>query len=60
MIEQDHRGIKKVTKYTLGFKSFESAEATISGIELYRMLKKGQMKNAGDAPAWKQFYELAA
>lgn len=60
MVEQDHRGIKNITKFTLGFKSFESAEATISGIELHRMLKKGQMKNAGNTPAWKQFYALAA
>ncbi len=60
MIEQDHRGIKNITKYTLGFKSFESAEATIAGIELHRMLKKGQMNNMGHIPAWKQFYELAA
>ena len=30
MVEQDHRGIKNITKYTLGFKSFESAEATIA------------------------------
>ena len=60
MVEQDHRGIKNITKYTLGFKSFESAEATIAGIELHRMLKKGQLENAGNTPAWKQFYELAA
>ena len=59
-IEQDHRGIKNITKYTLDFKSFEAAEATIAGIELHRMLKKGQMQNSGDAPAWKQFHELAA
>ena len=60
MVEQDHRGIKSITKYTLGFKSFESAEATISGIELHRMIKKGQMKNVGETPAWKQLYKLAA
>ena len=60
MVEQDHRGIKNVTKYMLGFKSFAAAEATIAGIELHRMLKKGQMLNAQDVPAWKQFYELAA
>ncbi|STX55716.1 transposase [Legionella beliardensis] len=60
LIEQDHRGIKKITKYTLGFKSFASAEATIAGIELHRMLKKGQMVSAQDTPAWMQFYELAA
>ena len=53
MVEQDHRGIKNITKQTLGFKSFEAAEATISGIELHRMLKKGQMKKAEDMPAWK-------
>lgn len=60
LVEQDHRGIKRITKSTLGFKSFGSADATIAGIELHRMLKKGQMENAGDTPAWKQFYSLAA
>ena len=50
-IEQDHRGIKNITKYTLGFKSFKSAEATIAGIELHRMLKKGQMLQEADRPA---------
>lgn len=30
MVEQDHRGIKNITKYTLGFKSFEAAKATIA------------------------------
>ena len=59
-VEQDHRGIKNITKYTLGFKSFAAAEATIAGIELHRMLKKGQMENMGEIPAWKQFYEIAA
>lgn len=55
-VEQDHRCIKKnITKYTLGFKSFEAAEATIAGIELHR-----QMEQAGEAPAWEQFYVLAA
>ena len=60
MVEQDHRGIKNITKYTLGFKSFEAAEATIVGIELHRMLKKGQMVNARELAPWQQFYTLAA
>ncbi len=60
LVEQDHRGIKRITKSTLGFKSFASAEATIAGVELHRMLKKGQLESAGDTPAWKQFYSLAA
>ncbi len=30
------------------FKSFEAAQSTLTGIELMRMLRKGQM--AGDSP----------
>jgi len=41
----------------LGFKSFWSARATLAGIELWRMLKKGQNKSS--LPAWEQFYALA-
>ena len=60
MVEQDHRGIKKVTKVMTGFKSFKAAEATLSGIELHHMLKKNQLDSDGNQPVWKQFYELAA
>ena len=28
--------------------------------QLDQSLEKGQLENAGDMPAWKQFYELAA
>jgi hypothetical protein len=28
MVEQDHRGIKEVTKVMTGFKSFEAVKAT--------------------------------
>jgi putative transposase len=31
-VEQDHRGIKNITNYTLDFKSFEAASATIARI----------------------------
>lgn len=44
IVEQDHRFIKKRTKPTLGFKSFQSAKATIEGIESVRMIQKGQIK----------------
>ncbi|WP_416430710.1 IS6 family transposase [Piscirickettsia salmonis] len=40
LIEQDHRSVKKKMKAALGFKSTQGAKATISGVELYRMLKK--------------------
>jgi len=58
IVEQDHRFIKRRTRPMLGFKSFWSARATLAGIELWRMLKKGQNKSS--LPAWAQFYELAA
>jgi transposase-like protein len=60
MVEQDHRGIKRITKPMLGFKSFVCAAATLSGIELYHMIRKGQNILQGTLSAWKQFYALAA
>jgi len=44
----------------LGFKSIEGAEASIAGVELWQMLRKGQMKNAGDMTVWEQFYSQAS
>ncbi|MGI9289484.1 MAG: IS6 family transposase [Pseudomonadales bacterium] len=57
VVEQDHRFIKRRIRPMLGFKSFWSARATLAGIELWRMLKKGQNKSS--CPAWRQFYFLA-
>jgi putative transposase len=42
IVEQEHHFIKKITKQMKGFKAFHSADATLSGIELNHMLKKGQ------------------
>ena len=44
IIEQDHRFIKRLTKHILGFKSFLTAKATLTGIELMHMLRKNQIK----------------
>jgi putative transposase len=43
----------------MGFKAFHSANATIIGIELHHMIKKGQSKNS-TLPVHEQFYALAA
>jgi putative transposase len=48
IIEQDHRFIKKRTKPMLGFKSFNSAKITLTGIENIRMIEKGQIIGAND------------
>jgi putative transposase len=63
MVEQDHRGVKPVTRPMLGFKSFAAADATLVGIELMHMLKKRQLvlEEGGEGlTAAEQFYALAA
>jgi putative transposase len=44
VVEQDHRLIKLITKPMLGFKNFHCAQATLAGIELIRMIRKGQIR----------------
>ena len=63
VVEQDHRGVKRVTRPMLGFQSFEAAQDTLVGIELMPMLKKRQRRvEAGDEgrTAAALFYSLAA
>ena len=62
IIEQDHRRIKRLTRPMLGFKNFDAAQRTLSGIEVMAMIKKGQMKiQAGKEQTFAQmFYSLAA
>jgi len=44
IIEQDHRFIKRKLKPMLGFKTYDSAVKTISGIEIFHMIRKGQVE----------------
>ena len=60
IIEQDHRFIKWRTKPMLGFKSFDSGEATLAGYELINMLRKGQHIGADFMTKFEQFYSIAA
>ncbi len=50
ILEQDHRFIKKITKPMMGFKAFHSASATIAGIEVAHMIRKGQFANNNHSP----------
>jgi putative transposase len=43
----------------LGFKEFESAKRTISGIEVVRMIKKNQLVNPKNS-TYKSFISLAS
>ena len=60
VVEQDHRAVKRVTRPTLGFKSFRSAAATLAGVELMHMIRKGQLRTTGELRPAQQFYSLAA
>ncbi|XHX79294.1 MAG: IS6 family transposase [Stenomitos frigidus ULC029] len=59
IIEQDHRNIKRIVKLMMGFKSFNSARRTLSGIEAMAMIRKGQVKeiNKGDSVSQSKFVE---
>jgi putative transposase len=62
IVEQDHRGVKRLTRPMLGFKSFWSARCTIAGIEVMHAIRKRQLATPGhgaQTPA-EQFYALAA
>jgi transposase-like protein len=63
VVEQDHRAVKRITRPMLGFKSFETAQDTLVGIELMHMIKKRQIVvEAGkeSLTAAELFYSLAA
>jgi transposase-like protein len=63
VVEQDHRGVKRITRPMLGFKAFDAAQSTLVGIELMHMIKKRQLVveegNEGLTAA-ELFYSLAA
>jgi putative transposase len=58
-VEADHRFIKWRIQTYLGFKNYESASRTLSGIELIRMIKKEQV-TFPLTTAYKIFCSLAA
>ena len=60
VVEQDHRAVKRMTRPTLGFKSFRSAAATLAGVEFMHMIRKGQLRTTGKLRPAQQLYSLAA
>ncbi len=59
IVEQDHRFIKWRIQLGLGFKDFESARRTLTGIEIVHMIKKNQL-NTQEQSMFKSFSSLAA
>lgn len=60
IVEQEHRVIKKISKPMKRFKALHSAAATLTGIELHHMLRKGQHQHSANQTIFDQFYGLAA
>ncbi|NQY08126.1 MAG: IS6 family transposase [Flavobacteriales bacterium] len=59
IVEQDHRGVKRRIINMTGFKEFESAQRTLSGIEVVNIIRKNQLTNPGKTH-FKTFASLAA
>ncbi|MBM7049273.1 DDE-type integrase/transposase/recombinase, partial [Rhizobium lusitanum] len=55
----DHRFIKTLTRPMKGFKSFQSASATLDGIEVDHMIRKRQFSTSAHS-TFQQFAALAA
>ncbi|TXK97231.1 hypothetical protein BMR02_10405 [Methylococcaceae bacterium HT1] len=49
-----------ITRPMLGFKNFHSAQKTLAGIEIMKMIKKGQMFGGDSLSPAGQFYSFAA
>ena len=59
IVEQDHRRVKQKTRAALGFKAFYSAHATVVGVELINMIRKGQVRPIPGGSFIQQFNQLA-
>ncbi|MBD2023778.1 IS6 family transposase [Leptolyngbya sp. FACHB-711] len=59
IIEQDHRNIKRIMKPMMGFRTFNSARRTLSGIEAMNIIRKGKVKGIvqGDIVSQVRFIE---
>ena len=60
IVEQSHRKVKGKMHQCLGWKSWKGAESTLAGVELWSMIKQGQMNTIEKMTPWEQFYSLAA
>jgi IS6 family transposase len=66
IVEQDHRGIKRLVRPGLGFGSLQTARCTLAGYETMAMIRKGQVYNivGRDMPAQATFiaelFQIAA
>jgi IS6 family transposase len=66
IIEQDHRFVKKRVRASLGYRSFDTAERTLQGVEAVNVIRKGQVKRldksdaVGQANFVESLFQIAA
>jgi putative transposase len=60
IVEQSHRSVKQKTRAALGLKAFHSAHATLQGVEVVQMIRKGQVRPVSEGSFIDQFNSLAA
>ncbi len=54
VVENDHKSVKRKSRYLQWYQSFDTASATISGMETMRMIQKGQLKHLAQNDAISQ------
>jgi IS6 family transposase len=52
IIERDHRFIKKRVRACLGYRSFDTAERTLQGVEAINMMRKGKSRDWIEVMQW--------
>ncbi len=59
LVEQDHRGSKRLTRPGTGFLSFNTARRTIKGYEMMNMIKQGQIRKVEKGAVQKRIKFIA-
>jgi transposase, IS6 family len=60
LVEQDHRGIKRLVKPGMGFFSFQTAWRTLQGYEAMNMIRKGQVQGVDKGASARQVRFIAS
>ena len=56
MLSLVNRRVKSKMNQALGWKSADGAKATLAGVELWSMIKNGQLDNPEGLSVWEPFY----
>ncbi len=60
IVEQNHRKVKGKVHECLGWKSWGGTESILASVELWSMIKQGQIDTTEMITLWEQYYALGA